>query len=74
MTSEVLVALIGVAGASLGSFAGVVTSAKMTAYRLERLEREVNEHNNIIKRTFVLEEKINVANNRIHDLEEEVKK
>lgn len=45
-------------------------------YKLEELTKRVNEHNNLIKRTYALEEKISVheeqikvANHRIEDLE-----
>ena len=48
----------------------------LISYRLEELEKEVDKHNNLIERTYevekkvgVLEEKQKVANNRIADLE-----
>lgn len=76
MQTEVMVALVGLAGSSLGSLAGVVASAKLTAYRLEQLEKKVDKHNTVIERTYkleetqaVMEEQIKVANHRIADLE-----
>jgi len=72
----IIVALIGLAGSAIGSIIGVVASSKLTAYRLEQLEIKVNKHNNLIERTYKLEqqqtltdEKIRVANHRIDDLE-----
>lgn len=48
----------------------------LIAYRLEQLEAKVNKHNEVIERTYKLEEheavvdeKIRVANHRIDDLE-----
>lgn len=48
----------------------------LISYRLEELEKKVDKHNNLIERTYalerktdVLEEKQKVANNRIADLE-----
>lgn len=38
-------------------------------YRLKKLEEKMDKHNNVIERTFVLEEKVKVANHRIDDLE-----
>ena len=80
MQTEVVVALVGLAGSSLGSLAGVVASAKLTAYRLEQLEKKVDKHNTVIERTYkleetqaVMEEQIKVANHRIADLEEKQK-
>jgi hypothetical protein len=48
----------------------------LISYRLEQLEQKVDKHNNIIERTYnlenkadLLEAKINVANHRLSDLE-----
>ena len=72
----IIAALIGLAGSAVGSVLGILTSAKLTSYRLEQLEQRVQAHNNLIERTYKLEErtevqeeKIKVANNRIKDLE-----
>lgn len=72
-------ALIGLAGSAVGSILGVLASARLTTYRLEQLEKRVQAHNNLIERTYKLEErtelqeeKIKVANHRIEDLEKKV--
>ena len=41
--------------------------------KIEELTREVREHNNFARRMPVVEEKIEVANHRIKDLEQEIK-
>ena len=76
MPTEILVALIGLAGSALGSIIGIVASSRLTAYRLEQLVKKVDKHNNLIERMFKVEEKtellaekISVANHRIKDLE-----
>ena len=73
---SIIVALIGLAGSAVGSIIGVIASARLTSYRLEQLEKRVQAHNNLIERTYKLEErtelqeeKIRVANRRIEDLE-----
>ena len=72
MTTEIIVSLITL----IGTLATVWGGNKLTAYRIEQLEQKVNKHNNLIERTFKIEErltideeKINVANHRIDDLE-----
>lgn len=49
---------------------------EMNAYRISELEKKVDKHNNLVERTYkleenerVIEEKIKVANHRIDDLE-----
>lgn len=76
MNEAILVSLIGLAGSCTGSVLGIMASAKLTRYRLEQLEKKVQAHNNLIERTYRLEdaqnllnEKVKVANHRIDDLE-----
>lgn len=80
MPTEIVIALIGLLGSAIGSLIGIVASSKLTAYRLEQLEKKVDKHNNLIERTYKLEEKaeilaekISVTNHRIDDLEKGVK-
>ena len=54
----------------IGTFGGILVSGKLTNYRIEQLEKRVAEHNNYAKRMPVLEEKVQVMNHRISDLEE----
>lgn len=76
MPTEIVVALIGLGGSAIGAFVGVLTSARLTQYRLEQLERKVEAHNHLIERTYkveercsVMEEDIKTANHRIKELE-----
>lgn len=75
--TEIMVALIGLAGSAIGTFAGILASSKLTNYRIEQLEKKVDKHNTVIDRTFkleegqaVIQEQIKVVNHRIADLEE----
>ena len=74
MTETIIVALIGFVGTLAGAFLGVLTSAKLTTYRIEQLEKKVDKHNNFASRIPVLEEQMKVANHRIADLEHIVQK
>ncbi len=69
MSSEIIVAVIAFCGTMVGTFGGIVAASKLMDFRLEKLEAKVEKHNTIIERTYVLEEKIRVANHRIDDLE-----
>lgn len=68
-------------GVAVGTFGGIVASSKLVNYRLQELEKKVDKHNSVIERTYKLEqvvclldERQEVANHRIKDLEGEVKK
>lgn len=78
MPSEIIVAMLSMAGTAIGSITGVMAANKLTNYRIEQLEKKVDKHNTVIERTFkleeaqaVLHEQIKVANHRIEDLERE---
>ena len=79
MSENIIVALITLGGSGIGSLVGIIVSSRLTAYRLEQLEKKVDKHNGLIERTYKLEEKcalldekIKVSNHRIEDLEREV--
>ena len=76
----IIVGLLSLFGSLAGTFGGIMTSSKLTGYRIEQLEKKVDafvdNHNDIMARVIKLEdndklfeEKIKVANARILDLE-----
>ncbi len=76
MPDNIIVALIAFVGTLAGTFGGIVTSSRLTNYRIQQLEKKVDKHNELVERTFrleeksvLLDEKIKVANHRIEDLE-----
>jgi len=71
MTSEILVALLGLTGTLAGSFLGVVAANKLTQYRLQMLEDKVAQHNHIIERTYILEGRMTEVEHDIRDLKQQ---
>ena len=69
MQSEVLVALLALIGTLSGTFAGIITSSKLTTYRIQQLEKKVDKHNNFAEKIPVLNEKILAMSGRIDELE-----
>lgn len=77
MDPTVISAILALIGSLCGTFAGIVTSSKLTEYRIKELEKKQDKHNQVIERTYKLEERMElveerqkVANHRISDLEE----
>lgn len=58
MQDTVVIAIISFVGTLVGTFGGIITSSKLTNYRLEQLEKKVDTHNNFAFRIPVLEERI----------------
>lgn len=69
MDNEVIVAIVALAGTLFGSFGGIITSSKLTSFRLQALEQKVDKHNSFAERIPLVEEKIKVLNHRVEDLE-----
>lgn len=55
MATELIVALVSLVGTLSGSLFGVLASSKLTSYRIEQLERRVDEYNKIAERVALLE-------------------
>ena len=75
--SEVITAALSLVGTLVGTLGGIALSSNLTNYRIEQLEKMVEKHNNLITRTYkleqefaVMDEKVKVANHRIDDLED----
>ena len=76
MTEAIIVALLSLLGTLCGAYFSHRRTSALIAYRLEQLERRVAAHNNLIERTYKLEErtelqeeKLRAANRRLSDLE-----
>ena len=69
----IVVALISLAGSAVGSLVGILTSSKLTQYRLEQLEKKVQAHNGLVERTYRLEGEMTEVKHDIRDIREEMK-
>lgn len=80
MSSEVVIAIVGLIGSLAGSVIGVMGSAKLLTYRVVQLENALKEQcenctaldgrvDKLEEKQAVMEEKIKVANHRIESLE-----
>ena len=56
--TEVVVAVIALAGTAIGSLGGILAASRLMNYRIEQLEKKVDKHNNVVERIAVVEVKI----------------
>lgn len=70
MPAEIIVALIGLGGSALGSMIGVLASARLTQYRLQKLEEKVQAHNSLVERTYRLEGQMLEVQHDLRDMRE----
>ena len=76
MSESIIVAVITGVLALIGTFLANRKSTALIAYRLEQLENKVEKHNNLVERTYKLEqdsavhtEQLKVVNHRLADIE-----
>ena len=66
--TDIVVALISLVGAAFGTMYGIHKANNLTVYRLEQLEKKMDEHNEVQKRVFLVEQQTQVFSAEIDTL------
>lgn len=74
MHVEILTGIFSLIASLVGTFGGILTSTKLTNYQINELKKQVDKHNSVIERTFMLEEHSKYVDERIARLESEAEK
>ena len=69
MDGSVLTAILGCAGTIVGSAIGGIATAGKTNFRLEQLEKKVDQHNHLVERMVAVEERSKSNTHRLDELE-----
>ena len=72
MKGEFFSGILSLLASLVGTFGGIITSTKLTNYQINELKKRVDKHNNVIERTYRLEEHCKYIDERIEKLESEV--
>ena len=72
MNGEFLTGVAPLIASLVGTFGGIITSTKLTNYQINELKKRVDKHNDVIERTYKLEEHCKYVDERIDKLESEV--
>lgn len=65
MTETIIVAGLSLVGTLAGTFGGILTSNRLTGYRLEQLEKQVEKHNSVVERVQILEDKTSFQDEKL---------
>ena len=68
MIQEITIAVLSLLGTLIGTFGGIITSAKLSNYRIEQLEKKVEKHNNVIERMAIAENDIKTIYHQLDEL------
>ncbi|HPS81843.1 MAG TPA: hypothetical protein PLP25_08310 [Candidatus Limiplasma sp.] len=69
MSDAVLVGMLSLIGTLVGALSGILVANKLVNYRLQQLEIKVDKHNSVIDRTFKVEARCDVIEQRLDDAE-----
>ena len=69
MTETIIVAVLSLIGTLAGAYFANRKSTAVIVYRIDSLEEKVNKHNGVIERTYELEKRISVDEEKIEHLE-----
>lgn len=73
MNETIIVSIISLFGTLAGTFGGIMTSNRLTGYRIEQLEKKVEKHNQIVERVYRLEDKTAVHDEQLKECGEHLK-
>ena len=68
MPSEVIVGILSLCGTLIGTIGGIMTTSKLTNYRLQQLESAVSTHNTLIDRMYKVENRVTLLEDKIEDV------
>jgi hypothetical protein len=68
MNETAFVALLSFAGTLIGTLGGILAANRLTNYRIERLEKQVEKHNKVIERAYKLEQHEAVVDEKLDHL------
>lgn len=74
VTPDVVVGLFSLIGTLCGTMGGILTSTKLTSYRISELEKKVDKHNSVIERVALLEQTSKLQWEIINDNKEYIEK
>ena len=52
MESQIIIGVLSLCGTLIGTIGGILASNKLTNYKIDKLQEQVNKHNNLIDCTI----------------------
>lgn len=71
--SEIIVGLLAMLGTIIGSGLSIFANQKLTNYKIDELKKTVEKHNTLVERTYQLEQKAAITDEKISVIEEKLR-
>ena len=69
MDNTIIVAVLSLIGTATGSVVSVLTANRLTNYKIDELQKEVEKHNKVVERTYELERRTSLLEDKVERLE-----
>lgn len=69
MNDTIIVAVLSLIGTAAGSVVSVLTANRLTNYKIDELQKEVEKHNKVVERTYELERRTSLLEDKVERLE-----
>lgn len=74
MSDAVIVGMLSLIGTVAGTLGGIMATQRLTTYKIEQLQQEVQKHNGLIDRTYRLEGQMKETQHDIRDIKERIER
>lgn len=71
--SEIIVGLLAMLGTIIGSGLSIFANQKLTNYKIDELKKTVEKHNTLVERTYRLEERAAITDEKLSFIEDKIK-
>lgn len=65
MNTTIVVGILSLCGTLIGTLGGILTSNKLTNYKIDELSKRVDKHNSLVERMYDAEEEIAILKEKI---------
>lgn len=62
---EIIVGVLSLIGSFIATIGGILTTSKLTNYRIQQLEEKVDKHNTLIDRMYRVENRVSIIEDEI---------
>ena len=69
MKPEIIVAILSGIGTLIGTIGGIMTSNRLTGYRIGELEKQVSKHNNLVDRMYRVESRVTLLEDEMKGID-----
>lgn len=66
----IIVGALSLIGTLIGTLSGIITSSRLTNYRITKLEEKVDKHNNLIDRMYEVEKHNTLIDEEIRNIKQ----